>query len=51
MVALEAAMDANQAKVLEYGRLVDGFEERLDKALRRIERLEAQNDRLKRAWS
>jgi hypothetical protein len=43
------ALDQTQAIALRTAALVDGFEERLAKLIRRVEALERQNERLRRA--
>lgn len=46
---VQQALDHTQAIALRTAGLVDGFEERLAKLIRRVEALERQNDRLRRA--
>lgn len=48
---VQQALDQTQAIALRTAGLVDGFEERLAKLIRRVEALERQNDRLRRALS
>jgi hypothetical protein len=43
------ALDQTQAIALRTAALVDGFEERLARLIRRVEALERQNERLRRA--